>query len=126
MIVSKKYESSRVEKTKSCERVCHKIYNDENEVLSRFVWEDPRKHYQIGARDREQITPTKKVEINVITEKGGRRGRKTRAREVRNRAREEKISHEFVSDFGYHVRSRLAEIFYDFVVRDISGVRLQV
>lgn len=41
--------------------------------------EDPRKHYQIGARDREEIAPTKKVEINVITEKGGRRGRKTRA-----------------------------------------------
>lgn len=33
----------------------------------------------------------------------------------------EKISYEFVSDFGYHVRSRLAKIFYDFVVRDISG-----
>lgn len=42
--------------------------------------EDSWKHYQIGARDREQIAPTKKVEINVITEKGRRERRETRAR----------------------------------------------
>lgn len=31
----------------------------------------------------------------------------------------EKISYEFVSDFEYHVRSRLAKIFYDFLVSAI-------
>jgi len=57
---------------------------------------------------------------------GERETRKTHPHKVRNRARGKKISYEFVSDFGYHVRSRLAEIFYDFVVHDISRVRLQV
>lgn len=67
---------SRVEKTKSSETSCRKTCNDEYE-------EDSWKYYQIGVRDREQIALTKKVEINVITEKerpagGGRE--KTRAR----------------------------------------------
>lgn len=38
---------------------------------------------------------------------------------VEESSESEKISYEFVSDFGYHVRSRLAEIFHDFVAHGI-------
>jgi len=41
---------------------------------------DSRKHYQIGACDREKIALTKKVEINVKTEKERLGGRGERAR----------------------------------------------